>query len=123
MSTGIANVGYRGKTGKHLLVLSFSQLTNSSNTQQRSPGGTTNVLPTNMLGVASELVLARMSAEAKEIESFISSSTCSLRHEREGPHRAAGGYLIRGKALGDVAAQPRCDAHVLLALVGVGDRG
>jgi hypothetical protein len=46
-----------------------------------------------------------------------------FRHERERPHRAPGGYFVRGKALGDVAAQPRCNAHVLLALVGVSDRG
>src|SRR5689334_8584202 len=45
----------------------------------------------------------------------------SLRHQRECPHRAAGRHDFRCIAGREHAAQPRCDAHILAALVHVGD--
>src|SRR5439155_778582 len=45
-----------------------------------------------------------------------------FRHQREGPHRAAGRHLFPRSARGHAPAYSREHAHVLPALVGVGDR-
>src|SRR6267143_553192 len=45
-----------------------------------------------------------------------------IRHQRKGPHRAAGGHAVGHQPAGDAAAPPGEHGHVLPALVRVGDR-
>src|SRR6187401_2037203 len=45
-----------------------------------------------------------------------------LRHQRERPDRPAGRHLVLRIAVRETAAETGSDRHVLLAIVGVGDR-
>src|SRR5439155_3141189 len=61
----------------------------------------------------------------KRVLAFMTETPCSVSpsfwHQGKRPHRAAGGYAVGHDAVGDAAASPGQNRHVLPALVRVGD--